>query len=241
MDTNTMKQELLEYVATLSSKEYRDILKEAQLQRWESAGFPKAMHKWHQEGISKLRGDAWENEFVETCTNLNPKRNGAHDAILDNKVVAAQGLKGDEIEIKFFSALDPQSAKTIEQRGYALTWAERALPVRTEGDTVLRPKGGSFQQVKPSCAHYGLFSAVYGNGAVHYWLPYHLISKQPKVTNAKPGEVPLSGQHRGHTVEGQINMSQRFHDLFFLDVTYDSPFITDLSKYDLKKYDNAVF
>jgi hypothetical protein len=33
----------------------------------------------------------------------------------------------------------------------------------------------------------------------------------------------------------------KFHDLFLLDITWETPFLTDLSKYDLSKYENLVY
>lgn len=237
-----IEQFTLQDLVNMDTQAYRALQERLSLERWVgNYGYPGPMQKWFNEGISKLRGDRWENEYVSTCKHLGPKLNGDHDATIDIAEVIRNCLRGARAEIKFFTAMFPDSDKEIIKRGYALSWAERSQSIVAINNTYKRPKGGSFQQVKPTCADYGLFSAIFNNGAMHYWVPYHLISRNPKVANAQPGEIPLSGQHRDHKVEGQINMSDRFHELFFLDVTLGTPFITDFSKYDLSKYENIKY
>lgn len=233
-----MDNNLLEAVANMDARTYRNFLDQANLSRWQTAGFPSDMYKWFKEGISKHRGDRWEIEFKEVCAQLNEKLDESHDATLDQSLVDAQNLKGNKVEIKFYTAMVPESRKDADKRGYSLTWAERAMDIPANGDL---PKKGTWQQVKPDCAHYGLFSILHGNGAVHYWMPYHLLSKRPGKDWVQEGKVPMGIQHKGHNTEGQVDLKPRFHELFFLDKTYGSPFITDLSKYDLAKYDNLVY
>ena len=236
------KQEALDYIATLSSEELREFEKTYGLDRWvKRYSFPEEMYKWFQGGISKHRGDMWENEYIAACTGLGPKTNGDHDATLDAGIVATQNLKGATVEIKFFTSMSPDSAKQIAKRGFALTWGERALRIPEKAGNWLPPKKGTWQQVKPNCAHYGLFSALHGNGAMHYWVPYHLLSRTPGAKNVEAGKIPMGIQHRGHDTEGQVDIRSRLHDLFLLDVTVDTPFITDLTKYNLSKYENLVY
>lgn len=233
-------------VVGMDTKAFREFQDEIAMTRWtDSYGFPAAMQKWFKEGISKHRGDDWENEFKAGCPQLLDKRNGNHDAVLAKDL--AEKLQGDLVEIKFFTVMTPDSKKQINQRGYALTWAERATNINIvkdivdNTDRVLAPKKGTWQQVKPDCANYGLFSALYGNGAVHYWVPYHLLSRTPGKNNVEAGKIPMGIQHKNHATEGQVDIKARFHELFFLDVTVGTPFLTDLSKYDLAKYDKLKF
>ena len=227
-------------VVGMDTKAFREFQDEIAMTRWtDSYGFPADMQKWFKEGISKHRGDDWESEFKAGCSQLLDKRNGNHDAVLDQSI--AQHLTGDLVEIKFFTVMTPDSKKQINQRGYALTWAERATNINMIKDRVQAPKKGTWQQVKPDCANYGLFSALYGNGAVHYWVPYHLLSRTPGKNNVEAGKIPMGIQHKNHATEGQVDIKARFHELFFLDVTVGTPFITDLSKYDLTKYESLKF
>lgn len=239
---NTDIQKLLESIDYTDSEVVDNVKELIKRNTWiKGYGYPEQMCEWFVEGLSKLRGDKWENGWLQANPQLLPKENEDHDALLDSNIVTSNNLKGNKIEIKFCTSLQPDSAKQQELRGSALSWAERSNSIVIEEGVVSKPKGGSFQQVKPLCADYGLFSVVFNNGAIHYWLPYHLVSKTPKVENTEPGKVPLSGQHRGSKVEGQVNMTARFHELFLLDVTLDKPYIEDFSKYDLKKYENLVF
>jgi hypothetical protein len=239
------EQDYLDYVSSLSSEEFCKLQIKTGLSRWtDNYKFPEEMYRWFQAGISKHRGDAWENEFVAFCKQLGPKTHGDHDATLDDETVDKNGLRGALIEIKFFTSMLPDPAKQIEKRGWALPWGERALRISRDADNSTGwapPKKGTWQQVKPTCADYGLFSALHGNGAIHYWVPYHLISQKPGKKNVEIGKVPLGIQHRGHEHEGQVDIKSRFHELFFLDITEDTPFLSDLSKYDLSKYEKVVY
>ena len=60
-------------------------------------------------------------------------------------------------------------------------------------------------------------------------------------SNVEKGMIPMGIQHRGHEIEGQIDIKSRFHELFFLDVTQGTPFLTDLSQYDLSKYETITY
>jgi hypothetical protein len=151
-----------------------------------------------------------------------------------------KGLPTSRIEIKYTAIAHGDSNDEQSVRGYAEELSNRVKIIDPKTVKTQKQAGGSFQQIHPDNAHYGLFSAVYGNGAVHYWVPYHLISKTAGKQNLQEGKILLSSQHHGGTVEGQINLTKRFHELFFLDYTVDTLFITDLSKYNLAKYETIV-
>lgn len=230
----------LKDLINLDTQSYRKFQDQLAIARWtDNYGFPAEMQKWFKEGISKHRGDDWENELIQLCPQLLPKINKNHDAILHDSI--SQSLRGHLVEIKFFTVMTPDPKKKITQRGYALTWAERATNIPLVDGKVIPSKKGTWQQVKPEFAHYGLFSALYGNGAVHYWVPYHLLSRSPGKDNYEAGKIPMGIQHKGSLVEGQVDIKPRFHELFFLDYTIGTPFLTDLSKYDLSKYENLVY
>lgn len=239
------EQDILDYMTTLSGENFRKLESKIGQKRWvDTYGFPEGMYKWFIGGISKHRGDDWEKEYIASCASLGLKTSGDHDAVLDQSIVQKNNLKGKLIEIKFFSALVPDGSKKIEKRGWALPWGERAQRIKTDTNNVTgyaQPKNGTWLQVKPACANYGLFSVLHGNGAMHYWIPYHLISQAPGKKNYEQNKIPLGIQHRNHTTEGQVGMTPRIHELFFLDVTIDTPFLTDLSKYDLSKYENLTY
>jgi hypothetical protein len=241
-DTKMVTEILLEQIATLDSKEFRAFQEQVNCKRWTAKGFPEKMYPWFKEGISKHRGDKWEEEFKQACSQLLDKLDESHDATIDPLLVKSNNLKGNKVEIKFFTSMLKESRKDSEKRGYALTWAERAVDIPLDKNkNVIPSKSGTWQQVKPTCADYGLFSVLYGNGAVHYWMPYHLLSRTPGKDHVEAGKVPMGIQHKDHATEGQVDIKPRFHELFFLDVTFGTPFITDLSKYDLSKYDTVVY
>jgi hypothetical protein len=230
----------LKDLVRLDTQSYRKFQDQLAMSRWtDNHGFPPDMQIWFKEGISKHRGDDWENGLIQSCPQLLPKINKNHDAVLNE--IICQELRGYLLEIKFFTVMLPDPKKKIIERGYALTWAERATNIPIVDGKVLPAKKGTWQQVKPEFAHYGLFSALYGNGAVHYWVPYHLLCRTPGKDNYEPGKIPMGIQHKGSLVEGQVDINPRFHELFFLDYTIGTPFITDLSKYDLSKYENLVY
>jgi hypothetical protein len=239
------EQDILNHMATLGGEDFRKLEDKIGQARWKDTyRFPEDMYRWFKGGISKHRGDAWENQFVATCSSLGPKTNGDHDATLDSVLVKQFALKGSTVEIKFFTCMTGDSAKQIEKRGWALPWGERAQRIKQDTTNLTGwavPKKGTWQQVKPTCAHYGLFSALHGDGALHYWVPYHLLSRKPGKKNVEEGMIPMGIQHRGHEIEGQVDIKARFHELFFLDVTVGTPFITDLTNYNLSKYENIVF
>ena len=67
---------------------------------------------------------------------------------------------------------------------------------------------GSFQQVKPLTCDWFIFHILYGNGERLFLVPSSIISKTPKMANGEVGKIALSGQHRGHKTEGQVNIGQ---------------------------------
>jgi hypothetical protein len=238
----TDKQFTMADVVGMDTKAFRDYQTTMELTRWvETHNKPAEMY-WpvFAPMPSKRKGDLWENAYKDTCSSLSERLDQWHDASLKSFLVESKSLKGSKVEIKYTAITTPDSNSAIAERGFALELGQRAKTI-----DINNPKkqqgGGSFQQVHPENADYGLFTAVHGNGAIHYWLPYSLISKRAGRNNNEAGKVPLSSMHHGATVEGQINLTARFHELFFLDVTIGTPFLTDLSKYDLSKYENLVF
>jgi hypothetical protein len=229
-------------VSTMTTEEYREYQSKMELTRWvETHNKPAEMY-WpvFAPMPSKRKGDLWESAYKDKCASLSERLDQWHDASLKSFLVEDKSLKGSKVEIKYTAITTPDSNSAIAERGFALELGQRAKTIDINNPRK-QQGGGSFQQVHPENADYGLFTAVHGNGAVHYWLPYHLISKNAGKKNKEEGKVPLSSMHHGATVEGQINLTARFHELFFLDVTIGTPFITDLSKYDFSKYENLVF
>jgi hypothetical protein len=233
-------------IAGLSTKEYRSLQTSQELARWtEKFKFPAEMFWPTQTDLSsKRKGDLWEDLYREKCNGLGPRINKWHDATLCQQIVDDQGLRGNRIEIKYTNIAKKDSAKDIETRGFRLESGERAKQLThddKEPGGIKFVSGGSFQQIHPYNADYGLFSAVFANGAVHYWVPYHLISNAAGAKNAESGKIPLASMHHGATVEGQIGRPIKFHNLFLLDVTWGTPFILDLATYNLKKYENLCY
>ena len=229
-------------VSNMTTEEYREYQSTMELARWvETHGKPAEMY-WpvFAPMPSKRKGDLWESAYKDKCTSLSERLDQWHDASLKSLLVEAKSLKGSKVEIKYTAITTSDSNSAIAERGFALELGQRAKTININNPKK-RQGGGSFQQVHPENADYGLFTAVHGNGAIHYWLPYSLISRRAGRNNNEAGKVPLSSMHHGATVEGQINLTARFHELFFLDVTIGTPFLTDLSKYDLSKYENLVF
>ena len=235
---------LLNYVSNLTTEQYRKLQIQMEKIRWcDVFGHPEEMYYPIFAPLpSKVKGDIWEDMYKVACVHLGAKANGGHDATLSQEIVDKNSLSGKRIEIKYSAITFADSQTTQKKRGWALELGERGKVIQlVEDGTAKGGSGGGFCQVHPTEADYGIFSAVHANGAMHYFLPYKLISRRCGKKSAEPGKIPLSGQHRHATVEGQINLTERFHELFFLDATVGTPFITDLSKYDLSKYENLVF
>lgn len=236
--------DILNYTNGLDSENFRLLETQMSQGRWNKFyNHPSSLY-WpvFAQISSKLKGDIWEDLYRKACPSLRERSDQWHDASLIESIISEQKLKGSKVEIKYTAITRKDSQADIDARGYPLELGDRAQKISVGENGKLKfGSGGSFQQVHPQNADYGLFSAVHANGAIHYWVPYHLISKTAGKKNIEPGKIPLSSQHDGGTVEGQINRTARFHELFFLDVTIDTPFITDLSKYDLKKYENLVY
>lgn len=242
MDLSILK----ESVSKISEKEYRDLQLMLDKIRWtETYKHPEAMY-WpvFADLPSKRKGDLWESMYQSACSSLGPRLDKLHDATLDPNIVSSQNLKGIKVEIKYGVNQEGDHKDDVDLRGYQLELGNRGRKIKQNekkhhGWDIAG--GGAFLQVHPQNAHYGLFTTVFANGAVHYWVPYHLISLTAGKENVQSGKIPLSSQHHGGTVEGQITRTKRFHELFFLDVTMGTPFITDLSKYDLSKFENLVY
>jgi hypothetical protein len=231
-------------ISELSTKDYRLLQSNQEEERWiKTFNLPKDMY-WPVWApiTSKQKGDQWEEMYKNANVHLHDRQDKFHDATLDEKIVKNNNLKGNRIENKYVCITKPDSFKTINKRGYSLESGDRAKLITEfkEGNYKFA-NGGNFQQVHPENAHYGLFTAVFGNGAAHYWVPYHLISKQAGKGNNEIGKIPLGSQHHGATIEGQIGRNKRFCDLFLLDVTINTLFITDFDKYDLSKYENLIY
>jgi hypothetical protein len=243
MDLSQLNEET---ISKISEKEYRDLQLHIDKIRWtKTYNHPENMY-WpvFADMPSKRKGDLWEKMYQSACVSLNERQDKWHDATLDLNICSSQKLKGIRVEIKYGVNQDGDHKDDIDVRGYNLELGNRARTVKqneksSNGWDILG--GGAFLQVHPKNAHYGLFTTVFANGAVHYWVPYHLVSNTAGSKNTEPGKIPLSSQHDGGVVEGQITRTKRFHELFFLDVTLGTPFITDLSKYDLSKFENLVY
>lgn len=236
--------DIVTHTNTLESEDFRLLEIQISQGRWtEFYKHPSSLY-WPVFApiSSKRKGDIWEDLYRKACPSLQERSDQWHDATLIESIVVEQKLKGQKIEIKYTAITNPDSQADVDARGYPLELGQRAKEISVGKNGELKfGNGGSFQQVHPKNADYGLFSAVHANGAIHYWVPYHLISSTAGKNNVEAGKVPLSSQHDGGTVEGQLNRTARFHEMFFLDVTIGTPFLTDLSKYDLSKYENLVF
>lgn len=73
--------------------------------------------------------------------------------------------------------------------------------------------GGSFQQVKPLKCDWFILHILFGNYERLFLVPSNVISATPKKVNATPNKIPLSGQHKDHPTEGQINVTKKFFSL----------------------------
>lgn len=227
-------------IGQMTSEQYRQLQIQQETIRWQDHyGLPASMY-WPVFApiSSKRKGDIWEAGYLNACSSLLPRDDRWHDASLDPAIVDKQKLKGKRIEIKYSVIQKPDSNESISERGYALEAGERAKLITLNKDGQYDVGGGgAFQQVHPENAQYGLFSAVHANGAVHYWVPYHLISRTAGRTQVEEGRILLSSQHDGGTVEGQLNRTKNFHKTFFLAVTIGTPYLTDLSGFDLARFD----
>jgi len=228
-------------ITEMTTEEYRKFQSDSDMIRWTNRGLPPAMYYPVFSPIpSKRKGDIWESKYKDACISLNERLDGFHDASLTLEFVKEKNLRGRRIEIKYAAITTPDTNINIEKRGYALELCDRVKMINMSKPLTKAP-GGSFQQIHPDQADYGLFTLVFGNGAYHYWVPYQHMSHTMGAKNADAGKIPVCKMHKGAKDEGQINPSKHFHDLYLLDTTIGTPFIGDLSKYDLQKFDQVVY
>ena len=96
---------------------------------------------------------------------------------------------------------------------------------------------GSFQQVKPTECDWFILHILFGNYERLFLVPSKVVSKHPKKDYAEPYKIPLSGQHRNHSSEGQINIGQIFNLSKYFEIKgYTHKIPQKYSFKDMKKY-----
>jgi len=214
------KEEMIVLLSSFSIEDRKYITEKVNDDQWIKDGYLLSFKEFFKGGTGKATGDKWQTDFINRCKDLSPvvEKTTEYDSLLRKDIAKKLGLfkvnEDSRIEIKLV---------TIKER-------------YVEGMT----GGGAFLQVKPSSADYGLFTVLYYNAALHYFVPYRLISMTPGSANATQGMVPLSTQHRGHLTEGQITCTKTFHKLFFLCKTELSPFMEKLPE-NLQNFETIIW
>ena len=120
--------------------------------------------------------------------------NDLHNLGGNNSYDADCTTNDTRIEIKSIKALKGKSSDYIGSRIINLNESTHL--------------SGSFQQVKPLTCDWFIFHILYGNSDCLFLVPSDIISNTPKLINGEHGKILLSGQHRDHKTEGQINIGQ---------------------------------
>ena len=72
-----------------------------------------------------------------------------------------------------------------------------------------------------------------------FLVPGKVVSKHPKKDYAEPHKIPLSGQHRNHSSEGQINIKHIFNLSKYFEIkgySHATP-----KKYSFKELKKEIF
>lgn len=118
----------------------------------------------------------------------------------------------------------------------ACTKGKKRIFHRDESVTASKFSTSSYQQTKPMCCDWFVYHILYGDGSRLFVIPSKMISKHPGVENAEKGKIPLSVQHRGHKVEGQVNLGQVLKRACYFEI----PDYELESRYDFAKFQNEI-
>lgn len=160
---------------------------------WVAAGKNIELFKWFEDAETKI-GLKVESVLSSNgggvCCKPKGGKSKSFDLILSEDLVGAYGLVGNRLEIKVSRATHKREEEY---------W--RRAKMRSEGRFA-----GTFQQVKKSEADYGLFFVIYADVVDVYWMPYSFIGNR----------VKLHKQHLGHLTEGQVGISDTFHECCYI-------------------------
>lgn len=107
-----------------------------------------------------------------------------------------------------FDAWTPKREKVEIKSLRACTKGQKRIFLTRENVPASQFSTSSYQQAKPACCDWFVCHILYGDGSRLFVIPSRMVSGHPGVENAEKGKIPLSVQHRGHGVEGQINLGQ---------------------------------
>lgn len=147
-------------------------------------------------GTGQSYGLKIQDNIIDTFVDLTKHTGGSeYDADADS---------GEKIEIKSLKAVAGKSTDYIGAR-----------ILNIEQCSVRHPTG-SFQQIKPNECDWFIFHILYGNAERLFLIPANMFSRTPKKENKESGKILLSGQHRLHKTEGQVNICQilRYEEYF---------------------------
>lgn len=187
MDQVSFLLEEIQKLAGLSDAEFesfRNLIEEHRTRMLRS--FPN--YDLFITGTGQSYGLKIEKRIIESFKDLTKLSKGSD--------YDAKTSLGEKVEIKSIKAISGAATDYIGAR-----------IVNLSKETESRV-GSSFQQVKPSSCDWFIFHILYGNAERIFIVPSKVFSAAPGRANREAGRILLSGQHRGHTTEGQVNSGQ---------------------------------
>ena len=129
------------------------------------------------------------------------------DAV-EAKIIASFDGFAKPVGDSSFDAWTPTREKVEIKSLRACTKGQERIFRKGEGAAASKFSTSSYQQVKPACCDWFICHILYGDGSRLFVIPSKMVSGRPGMENAEKGKIPLSVQHRGHAVEGQVNLGQ---------------------------------
>ena len=143
------------------------------------------------------------------------------DAIEAKIIASFNGFSKPECDTSF-DAWTAKREKVEIKSIRACTKGQKRIFLKDEKVPLSQFSTSAYQQAKPTCCDWFVCHILYGDGSRLFVIPSRMVSGRPGAENAEKGKIPLSVQHRGHVVEGQVNLGQVLRYSSYFEITgYD--------------------
>ena len=192
-----------------------------------------------------------ENALIRDAVLGFRRRCRARFRYYDYFAIATGKEYGDAIEAKIIASFNGFSKPECDTSFDAWTAKREKVEIKsiracTKGQKRIFLKGekvsasqfstSAYQQAKPACCDWFVCHILYGDGSRLFVIPSRMVSGHPGAENAEKGKIPLSVQHRGHVVEGQVNLGQVLRYASYFEIPgYDLE-----SRYEFAEFQDEI-
>lgn len=180
-----------------------------------------------------LRRRHGEFKYDEFFTIATGKKFG--DAMEEKIIASFKGFVKPENDTSF-DAWTSNHEKVEIKSLRACTKGQKRIFHKGENVSASKFSTSSYQQTKPMCCDWFVYHILYGDGSRLFVVPSKMISKHPGIENAEKGKIPLSVQHRGNKVEGQVNLGQVLKRACYFEI----PDYELESRHDFSKFQDEI-